>query len=162
MRSVLDPYVIDEVDKAYNGGTVRLLDARPLGKGFGVRLPSGMTHWFDDEDKARASNYWSRDSVCLHIVITSHASFLSFETSDGRKGTEPYVHEYISTKEGLIDCDCGDCGTFTMAVARVLRELGLTKTNKCQASWDKDNWHSAGNRGYTIEYIDGHGSLIKF
>jgi len=49
-----------------------------------------------------------------------------------------------------------------MAVARVLSGLGLTKTDKCQASWDKDNWHSAGNRGYTIEYIDGHGSLIKF
>lgn len=79
----------------------------------------------------------------MRIAITSHASFLSFETSDGRKGTEPYAHGSTSTKEGLIDCDCGGCGTLTMAVARVLSGLG-----------PKD--------GHTIEYIDGHGSLIKF
>lgn len=79
----------------------------------------------------------------MRIAITSHASFLSFETSDGRKGTEPYAHGSTSTKEGLIDCGCGACGTFTLAVARVLKDLRLAP-------------------GYTIEHIDGHGSLIKF
>jgi hypothetical protein len=27
----------------------------------GVRLPGGMTHWFDSEAQARASQYWPRN-----------------------------------------------------------------------------------------------------
>lgn len=77
------------------------------------------------------------------IKVVAHADFMSYKTSDGRKGTEPYVHHYTVTGEGLIDCDCGDCGTFTLAVGRVLKDLRLAP-------------------GYTIEYADGHGSLIKF
>tara|TARA_R110000823_G_scaffold251516_1_gene374393 strand:- start:71 stop:370 length:300 start_codon:yes stop_codon:yes gene_type:complete len=77
-----------------------------------------------------------------HVVATYHASFMAFQTSDGRSGTEPYVHEYIGTKEGLMDCDCGDCGTASMALARAIKGLDLID-------------------GYTIEHIDGHGSLIK-
>lgn len=60
MSSVLDLYVVEEVGKAHSAGTVRLLNGTPIGKGFGVRLPSGMTHWFDDEKKARASDYWPK------------------------------------------------------------------------------------------------------
>lgn len=51
-----DLYVIDAIDTLR--GTVRLLDGGPLGRGFGVRLPSGMTHWFPTIDDARGSQYW--------------------------------------------------------------------------------------------------------
>jgi len=60
MASDINLYVIDKVDKPYSGGTVSLLNGVPIGRGVGVRLPSGMTHWFDDEKKARASNYWPK------------------------------------------------------------------------------------------------------
>jgi len=52
-------YVISECKgNGPHGGTVRLLDGRPIGKGVGVRLPSGMTHWFDDMHDAISSDYW--------------------------------------------------------------------------------------------------------
>ena len=61
MASDINLYVIDKVDKPYSGGTVSLLNGVPIGRGVGVRLPSGMTHWFDDEKKARASDYWPKN-----------------------------------------------------------------------------------------------------
>jgi hypothetical protein len=51
-------YVIDFVDT--RDGRYRLLDRRPIGMGFAVRLPSGMCHSFDTEAEARNSQYWTR------------------------------------------------------------------------------------------------------
>lgn len=51
-----DLYVIDAIDTLR--GTVRLLDGRPLGRGFGVRLPSGLTHWYPSREAAERSQYW--------------------------------------------------------------------------------------------------------
>ena len=31
----------------------------PLGRLWGVRLPSGLVHWFDSEDEARGSRFWT-------------------------------------------------------------------------------------------------------
>lgn len=51
-------YVIDKVKTP--DGVFRLLDRRPIGMGFAVRLPSGMCHSFDTEAEARNSQYWPR------------------------------------------------------------------------------------------------------
>lgn len=40
-----------------NGDAIVTADAR--GTDYGVRLPSGMVHWFDDEAAARGSAYWA-------------------------------------------------------------------------------------------------------
>ena len=51
-------YVIDLSTDPVSGDTVRLLDRRPIGGDFAIRLASGMCHSFDTEQGARASQYW--------------------------------------------------------------------------------------------------------
>lgn len=41
-------------------GTCHLLNRTPIGKGWAIRLPSGMCHEFDDRASAEASQYWPR------------------------------------------------------------------------------------------------------
>lgn len=65
LRQPTDSYVVDAVPSAFpgQGGTVRLLDRRPLGLGFAIRLPSGMCHAFDTREEAEASQYWPRQQA---------------------------------------------------------------------------------------------------
>ena len=50
--------------KAVNGDITRLVFDRDGGPGcfpmrpFGIRLPSGLIHWFESEGDARDSQYW--------------------------------------------------------------------------------------------------------
>tara|TARA_R110000851_G_scaffold260520_4_gene413055 strand:- start:373 stop:915 length:543 start_codon:yes stop_codon:yes gene_type:complete len=71
-----------------------------------------------------------------HVVVTYLASHLKYEVSDGRSGSEPYVHYYTNGEGGLIDCDCGECGTATLALKRAISGLGLES-------------------GHTIEFLKG-------
>ena len=52
-----DLYVVEV--KRTQDGIYRLLNREPIGKGFAVRLPSGMVHEFPTEEAARASRYWT-------------------------------------------------------------------------------------------------------
>ena len=70
-----------------------------------------------------------------HVVVTYLASHLEYEVSDGRSGSEPYVH-FQMNRGRLIDCDCGQCGTATLALKRAISGLGLES-------------------GHTIEFLKG-------
>ena len=71
-----------------------------------------------------------------HVVVTHLANHLHYEVSDGRSGGEPYVHYQTNGEGGLIDCDCGDCGTAMLALKRAISGLGLES-------------------GHTIEFLKG-------
>ena len=58
-----------------------------------------------------------------HVVVTYLASHLKYEVSDGRSGSEPYVHYKTNGEGGLTDCDCGQCGTATLALNRAMSGL---------------------------------------
>jgi hypothetical protein len=64
-----------------------------------------------------------------HVVVTYLASHLEYMVSDGRSGSEPYVHYKTNRKGGLIDCECGECGTATLALNRAMTGLRLEQGN---------------------------------
>ncbi len=58
-------YVIDSRTDPYSGDTVRLVDRRPLGGAFLIRLASEMCHAFASEAEARSSQYWPSSSSVI-------------------------------------------------------------------------------------------------
>lgn len=59
-------YVVERLESTYpsfGNGRV-LLDRRPIGQGFAIRLPSGMCHRFATEREARYSQYWTGSREC--------------------------------------------------------------------------------------------------
>ena len=68
-----------------------------------------------------------------HVTVTYLASHLKYQTSDGG---EPYVHYQTNGEGGLIDCECGECGTAMLALKRAIRGLVLES-------------------GHTIEFLKG-------
>lgn len=81
-------YVIEEVDSPLNNGVIRLINGTHIGKGFGVRLPSGMIHWYDTAEEATSGAYWPIDGAkfypCIHCnTDTRYRSRYSGEPTCG-------------------------------------------------------------------------------